>query len=173
MESSDPPFNREELICALYQELRRRAILHVRDQPPGVSFGPTALTHSVILKLWNRTDSVWGSQESFVRQASAAMRTLLVDHARNRSRAKRNSCKEFLAADEVYKSYQQHSIDLVALDEALEAFKETSPVMAEAVVLHFFGGRDLKDVAQILNIPERTFRDQWKAAKAWLKRRMR
>lgn len=109
----------------------------------------------------------------FLRQASVAMRSLLIDHARSRSSLKRQHCKEFLAADEIFKSYQKNAVDIVALDEALEELKTLKPEMAEAVVLRFFGGLKFVEIARILDISERSLRDQWDVTMSWMKRKLK
>src|SRR5262249_8763769 len=100
--------------------------------------------------------------------ASRAMRQILVDHARGRGRRKRTPPGERMSLEHAAWAYEENTVDLVALHEALERLAVDNPTMARAVDLVLFAGTTLEETARLLEIPQRTFERRWKTTRAWL-----
>lgn len=98
------------------------------------------------------------------------MRRILVDHARERNREKRGGSAEKLPLEKALQiSEREKSVDLIALDEALNRLEELSPRQARVVELRYFSGLSLDETAEILSFSRATVRNDWNIAKAWLK----
>ena len=66
--------------------------------------------------------------------------------------------------------HQEGALDLVALDEALERFGLSYPRASAVVEMKFFGGMDTREIAEVLNVSEKTILRDWSLAKTWLSR---
>ena len=96
------------------------------------------------------------------------IRRILVDHARERSAAKRGGGAKKLALDETIATPAMKDVDLVALDDALVAMAELDPQQTEVVELRFFAGLTIEETAEALGISPATVNRDWVTAKAWL-----
>lgn len=161
---------REELLETLYDELKRRASLVLKGSPPGRTLHTTALVHEAYLRLASRTDYV--DHNHFLACASTAMRHVLVDAARHRARRGRTPTGRRLCLEAVLAVYEDRSLDILALDEALTDLERRSPEMARAVELHVFGGLGLTEIARHLQLSERTFFRRWTTTRTWLMARL-
>jgi RNA polymerase sigma factor (TIGR02999 family) len=109
---------------------------------------------------------------AFLRAAAAAMRRVLVDHARTRRALKRGGEARREALDETLLRYETSAIDLVAVDEALARLESFDPELAALVDLRFFGGLTEEETARALGVSSRTVRRGWRSAKLWLAREL-
>lgn len=158
----------EGLLPLVYDELRRIAAARIRHQPPGSTLNPTALVHEAYMRLAPKGDMPgWNSRGHFFSAASEAMRRVLIDAARRRIAAKRGS--EFHKID--WSAAQPATVTderLLAIDEALERLAESRPQVAHLVKLKFFAGLTFSEAAEILDVSERTAKNWWTYARAWM-----
>src|SRR6202046_2101360 len=163
----------DRLFSETYEELRRLAS-SVRRGDPSATLNPTALVNEAWLKLANSPEIASTSRLHFKRIAARAMRQLLVEAARRRSAGKRGAGAEitvaFDAADEKVPSGRE---DLLALDHALDELARMNERQAVMVESRFFGGLDIPETAQLLDVSEATVLRDWRAAKAWLANELR
>lgn len=157
------------LLGELYAELRRRAERFMRAQPRDLTLQTTALVHEACLKIFGQERLEGIDRGHLLALASTAMRNVLVDQARARGRIKRLPPGERVPIDDLQIAYEDHAVDLLALDQALARLAAFDPPMARAVELHFFGGLSLEDTARMLAIPLRTLERRWAATRAWLR----
>jgi RNA polymerase sigma factor (TIGR02999 family) len=131
---------------------------------------PTALVHEAWLKLANSPAFVSTSQLHFKRIAARAMRQLLVESARRRSSQKRGGegRAAFVTFDEALGQPPSAEEDLLKLDAALDDLARLNPRHAAIVESRFFGGFDVNETAQLLEVSEATILRDWRAVKAWL-----
>jgi RNA polymerase sigma-70 factor (ECF subfamily) len=162
----------ESELCELYGDLRRRAEHLMRHQPRDHTLQATALVNEAYLKLIGRPELAGTPREDLFGLLCRAMRTVLIDHARRRGRLKRAGVREHLPSDDLRLSYEERSIDIVALGEALEELEKVDARMVKAVDLHFFGGLPLEETAQLIGMPQRTLERHWALTKAWLRNRI-
>jgi RNA polymerase sigma factor (TIGR02999 family) len=163
---AEPAF--PSLIGELYGELRQRAERFMRDQPRDQTLQATALVHEACLKLCGRGEREGLDRPRLLALASAAMRSVLVDHARARGRIKRSPPGRRLPIDELQLAFEERAGDLVALDAALAKLGTFDPEMVAVVDLHFFAGLAFPQVARATGIPLRTLERRWAATRAWL-----
>ncbi len=155
----------------IYNELRGLAGQYVRDIGNGIStLQPTALVHEAYLKLIKADADDWQSRTHFAAIAASAMRQALIDHLKNQNRQKRGGGWKRITLSEAYKATSPESmVDVEILDGALEQLAQLDSRAARVVELRFFGGLTEKSIANILDISERTVRNDWSMARAWLR----
>ena len=161
------------LMPLVYDELRRQASRFLRKERSGHTLQTTALINEAYLKLIDQSKVNWQNRSHFFAIASKAMRRILVDHARTRNREKRGGSAEDLPIDDALQiASPQRSVDIVALDEALERLAKLDPRQVKIVELRYFSGLTNDETAAILGISNATVRSDWSMAKAWLRQQL-
>ena len=158
----------ERLLPLVYDELRSLAKAHLAHERPGHSLQATALVHEAYLRMLSGRGPSWNNRRHFYHAAAQAMRRILIEHARKRSRLKRGGRRLQVTLDDVEGGDALPLEDLLALDEALVRLEERDPRMAEIVHLRFFAGLSVEETAAALEVSERTVKREWAAARAWL-----
>jgi len=162
----------DALVPQVYEELRRLAAAHLRDERVGHTLQPTALANEVYLRLVDQTQVHWRGRAQFLAIAARAMRQILVDHARRRGAAKRGGGQARVTLSDTAATFGQPVLDLLALDEALTALEAMHDRKARVVELRFFAGLTTKEASEALAVSETTVEDDWALARAWLRRRL-
>jgi RNA polymerase sigma factor (TIGR02999 family) len=160
-----------ELFRLVYDELHRQAAAWMRRQPRGHTLQATALVHETYLKVARR-DVAWNGRGHFFAVAARAMRSILVDHARGKRRAKRGAGRTRVPLDAVLVAFEDRALDILALDEAICELAEFDPQAARVVELKFFGGLTAQEVAEQIGVATRTVERDWETARAWLAERL-
>ena len=158
----------DELLPLVYEELRRLASHKMSLQPPGQTLQATALVHEAYLRLVGNEEKRWENRRHFFGAAAEAMRHILIDRARRRLRVRHGEKAERVLLDEIEIAAPAREEIVLQLDEALEKLAEISPGQAEIVKLRFFAGFTEPEIADVLNLSERSVQRQWSYAKAWL-----
>ena len=157
-----------ELLPLVYDELRRLAAARMAQETAGHTLQPTALVHEAWLRLAGGGRQAWQNRAHFFGAAAEAMRRILIERARRKSRLKRGSGQVMLDIADLDVAATLPDDMVLLVDEALEEFKTEEPENARVVTLKFFGGLTDREVAEITGVTERTIRRQWTYAKAWL-----
>jgi len=166
----DAPRSAAELLPLLYPELRRLAVAQMARLRPGQTLQPTALVHEAYMKLVGDTDPGWNGRGHFFGAAAQAMREILVDHARRRSAKKRGGGQEPLRIDTGFELADDAMPvdDVLAIDAALATLAKSHPRKAEIVVMRYFGGLTMDQIAEALGVTTRTAEREWRFARAVL-----
>ena len=159
----------DELFAQLYDELRRIASARLRREGPGHTLSATALTHEAWFALAAQTRTRWQGRSHFLAVASTMMRRILVDHARGKHADKRDAVMVTLT-DALPIAADGREPELLRVHEALLAFEAVDQRAAKVVELRFFGGLELEEIAEALNISLATTKRDWSVARAWLRR---
>ncbi len=163
----------EDLLPVVYEELRRLAMSRMAKEASGQTLQATALVHEAWLRLVQDGDRTWQNRAHFFGAAAEAMRRILIENARRKSRLKRGG--DLLRVDlgdvELVDTTPDEKILLI--NEALEQMETSDPEKARVVVLKFFGGLTNQEVAENLGVTERTVERHWAFAKAWLFEKIR
>jgi RNA polymerase sigma factor (TIGR02999 family) len=157
----------DELFSATYEELRRLAA-RVRREEQAETLNPTALVNEAYIKLSESLRLMPESRLHFKRIAARAMRQVLVEAARRRRARKRGGDYALVTFDEALDATLASSEDVLALDDALDTLARMNPRQAMMVEYRFFGGLDMAETAELLEISESTVLRDWRAARAWL-----
>ena len=96
------------------------------------------------------------------------MRRILVDAARKKRRAKHGGDRRRLDLDTLTLPHDDRAVDLLALNDALDALARREPVKAELVKLRYFAGLSLEEAADCLGVSPATAKRYWAVARAWL-----
>ena len=155
------------LFSVTYEELRRLAS-SVRRSDPGATLSPTMLVNEAWLKLASSPPAAVASRLHFKRIAARAMRQVLVEAARRHSAEKRGADVAFVTFDDALATTASHADEFLAIDAALEELRLVHPRQALMVESRFFGGLDITETAELLEVSEATIVRDWRAARAWL-----
>ncbi len=163
----------EELMPLVYDELHSQAARFLRRERSDHTLQATALIHETYLKLIDQRAANLESRTHFFAIAASLMRRILVDYARAKHREKRGGEAVKLSLNEdVMAGGKENSIDLMALDEALNRLAEKDAQQAKIVELRYFSGLSLEETAAALKISRTTVATDWSMAKAWLHREL-
>lgn len=168
--------NLEALLPNVYQELRRLARRHLRQQRPNHTLQTTALVHEAYLRLAADKSLAIANREHLLGLAAQLMRWILVDYERTRRAVKRGAGLTHLtlADNEAPTGEDAHKkIDLLALDRALDRLAKLDSQQSRIVELRYFGGLSIEDTSRSLGISQATVKRSWASARAWLLREIR
>ncbi len=165
--AGDPAAN-EHAFVSVYGELRRSALRAVRRGGDGLTLSPTALVNEVYLKLGESAPRSINDRAHFYSLAARAMRQILIDHQRGKYALKRGG--DVLHVELTAEPFgdASASLDYFALEQALEALKVVDRRAASVVDWHFFSGLNFLEIAELLDISDKTARRDWDSARAFL-----
>jgi RNA polymerase sigma-70 factor, ECF subfamily len=161
-----------DLLPAVYQEVRKLARSYLRRERADHTLQATALVNEAYLRLVDQREVEWNNRAHFFGIAAQVMRRVLVDHARMRKADKRGSGEQPVLLDEALVAAPDAHLDLVAVDDALAALAALDPRQAKIVELRFFGGLSIEETAEVANVSPATVKREWAAARAWLRREL-
>ncbi|MDQ3750333.1 MAG: sigma-70 family RNA polymerase sigma factor [Acidobacteriota bacterium] len=163
----------DKLLPFVYDELHRQAARYLRRERRDHTLQTTALINEAYLKLIDQREVNWESRTHFFAIAAQAMRRILVDYAKAKHRAKRGGGDIQITFDEAaLVTTDEKSIDLIALDEALNRLAIKDKQQARVVELRYFSGLNLEETAKVLEISRITAARDWAMAKAWIRREL-
>ncbi|MEO1420497.1 MAG: ECF-type sigma factor [Pseudomonadota bacterium] len=130
--------------------------------------GATALVNEAYLKLIDQTGASYRDRSHFLAVASQAMRHILIDYARRRQALRRGGDLERVQIDELFDLSDARVDELIDLNEAMEKLSELQPRQARVVECRLFGGMQLDETAEALDLSKATVKRDWTAARALL-----
>ncbi len=157
------------LFAALYDELRQIAQRELR-RGIGLALSPTTLLHETFFKVQQRSDLAFPDQSRFLAYAARAMRTLVIDYARNRQAQKRGAAFEITSLPTELPEQAADVADLEHMSAAVDELAKVDPSLAQLVDLKFFCGYSLIEIAAMRGVSERTAQRDWEKARILLKR---
>jgi RNA polymerase sigma factor (TIGR02999 family) len=166
--SRGEPQASEKLLPLVYNELRNLATARMLRESSGHTLQPTALVHEAWLRMVGDGSQSWKNRAYFFAAAAEAMRRILVEHARRKSRFKHGGGLQRLNIDEMELAQVAPDEKILLVDDALNQLERIHPERARIVVLKYFGGMTNKQVAETLSIGERSVDRHWVCAKTWL-----
>ena len=175
IEEGDPSAA-EQLLPLVYDELRKLAAQKMAQEKPGQTLQATALVHEAYVRLVDvEQPQHWNSRGHFFSAAAEAMRRILVETARHKQRVKCGAglVKQDAEPDRLLAPEPKDPVEVLAIHEALERLADKSARRAELVKLCYFLGCTINESAEILGVAPATAEEDWKYAKAWLRRELR
>lgn len=164
MSGDESASNLEQVYRTLHAIARKR----LADEQLGHTLQPTALVHEAYVKL-SSDPSVFALEKSrFYRLAAAAMRRILIDHARSKHRIKRGGAIKRDVLDVAELALAEDPTLTLALHDAIQRLEEVDAQAAKVVELRFFGGLSVEETAEALGVSDRTVKRDWQFARAWL-----
>lgn len=162
----------DELFPLVYAELRRIAGREMRREKAGRTLQTTALVHEAYLRLLKDASLSFENRAHFLGIAAHAMREILIERARARVARKRGGNSVRITLDDVMVPAPSPSIDVLALDEALQRLARLDERHAKVVELRYFGGLSVEETAVALDLSPATVKRAWTLARAWLYREL-
>jgi RNA polymerase sigma factor (TIGR02999 family) len=156
----------DRLTPLIYDELRRLARGYMRAERGSHTLQATAVVHEAFLRLIQANVDLQ-DRGHFFALASRLMRRVLVDHAKSRSRLKRNAGIRDLSVENSEQA-PSTEVDVIALDDALESLLQLEPRLAQVIELHYFGGMTYDEIAAAVGASAATVHRDIRLAKAWL-----
>ena len=169
IDSGDPQAA-EQLLPLVYDELRKLAAAKLAHEKPGQTLQATALVHEAYLRLvgsGNR-DQSWDNRGHFFVAAAEAIRRILVENARKKSRVKHGGERHRVDLEQAVSLAGKAGDDLLSLHDALSRFAALEPAKAELVKLRYFAGFSIDEAADLLGISRTSAKRYWAYARAWL-----
>jgi RNA polymerase sigma-70 factor, ECF subfamily len=160
----------DALLPVVYKELRRLAHHQLRKERPDHILQSAALVNEAYLRLVGVSPPRWESRTHFFAIAAQLMRQILVDYARRHGTAKRGGSVCKLSLEDAMATPRRSRVDIVALDDALQALARIDERQSSVVELRFFAGLSLNEISEVLEIAPATVQRDWTAARAWLHR---
>jgi RNA polymerase sigma factor (TIGR02999 family) len=157
----------DRLTPLVYDELRRLARNYMRAERGSHTLQATAVVHEAFMRLIQANVALQ-DRGHFFALASRLMRRVLVDHAKSRSRLKRNVGPRDPAINDARETPPPTDFDVIALDDALEGLQQMEPRLAQVIELHYFGGLTYDQVAAAVGASAATVHRDIRLARAWL-----
>ncbi len=161
------PAAAKDLMPLVYDQLRDLAAGYLRWDAGEPMLEPAVLVNEAYLRMAANPAGTWKSKEHFLAVAAIAMRKILIDQARRRHALKRGFGRSKVALDLVTNSGPRE-IDILEVDDALNAFAQINERACRGVELRFFAGLTHDDVARVLGVSRKTVVADWAEARAWL-----
>jgi RNA polymerase sigma factor (TIGR02999 family) len=162
----------DTLVPLIYSELRRIAHRYLRHERPDHTLQSTALVHEAYIRLMKQSTHDFQNRAHFLAISAQLMRQILVEYARHRKAMKRDASL-LVTLDNGVLVPEIKDVDLVALDDALEALAQLDIRQSRIVELKFFGGLSTDEVSIVLGISTATVKREWATARVWLRHEMR
>jgi RNA polymerase sigma factor (TIGR02999 family) len=166
--NESPESAAEDLLPMVYAELRAMAKRRMARERPGQTLQATALVHEAFLRLVGDS-AQFENRRHFFAAAAEAMRRILIEQARRKSRIRHGGEQRRTATPpEEIGIDAVNSAAMLDLDEALTRLEGLDEAMANVVKLRYFAGLSIDETASSLDISTRTVNRLWTAARAWL-----
>jgi RNA polymerase sigma factor (TIGR02999 family) len=170
IEQGDPAAA-EQLLPLIYDELRKLAAAKLAQEKQGQTLQATALVHEAYLRLvGGKASADWNGRGHFFAAAAEAMRRILIENARRKSRVKHGGGLARVELNEADVVSHLEPDELLALDEAMSRLAVEDAAKAKLVELRYFAGLSNEEAAEFLGISTATAKRHWRYAKAWLHR---
>jgi RNA polymerase sigma factor (TIGR02999 family) len=157
----------EQVFQMVYRDLHGLARRELARRPAPATLGATALVHEAYLKLAERVPG-WNDRRHFFAVAARAMRQILVDHVRQKLADKRGAGAAHVPLEETRIGVENHLVDILILDRALERLEGLGERLARVVELRYFAGLSVEETAEALEVTTRTVKRDWRKARALL-----
>lgn len=154
----------------VYEELRRLAAQMMARERPGQTLQATALVHEAWLRLSGSNRQEWQGPAHFFSAAAEAMRRILVDNARRKSRVRHGGQLERVECELIDLPIAADDEKCLQVNDALERLEQIYPRQAEVVKMRMFIGLEVQEIAAALHASEKTVQRDWTFATAWLSR---
>lgn len=162
----------DQLIEMVYPEMQKIALRYLQHERVDHTLQSTALVHEAYMRLVQQPDKQWANRSHFFAVASRIIRGILVDYARARLTVKRGAGAPQISLSSAMIGQDPAEVDLLDLDNALNALAKLDPQQSQIVEMRFFGGLSIEETAEVLKVSPSTVKRDWIMAKTWIRRQM-
>ncbi len=166
------PHAAEELLPLVYGELRKLAESWLARTPPGQTLQSTALVHEAYLRLIGDMDVTWENRGHFFFAAARAMRDILVERARRKAALRHGGGRKRLDLEHLELAIDAPPDEILALEAALAGLERDDPDKHRLVMLRFYAGLTMEEIAQMLNRSRATLDREWRYIRVRLYREL-
>jgi RNA polymerase sigma-70 factor (ECF subfamily) len=170
LSSAPNPAAADSLLPLVYTELRDLAGRYFNGERQDHILQPTELVHEAYVRMVDLTKIEWQGRTHFYAIGATTMRRILVEQARKRDRKKRGGDPERVSLEDGLALSKEKSVDVLAVEEALQELESNDPRAAKVIEMKFFGGMTEVEIAEKLDVSRRTVQNEWRLAKAWLRK---
>lgn len=163
----------DELLAAVYDELRILARSKMSKERQGHTLQATALVHEAWMSLDQGSPGKWKNRRHFLGAAAEAMRRILVDHARKQKALKRGGGEAKVELNESLVEFAAPPEEVLSIHEILAELEDADPQAAELVKMRYFVGLTMQETADALGLKKRTAEGIWEYGRTWMHRRLR
>jgi RNA polymerase sigma factor (TIGR02999 family) len=160
----------DRLVPLVYEDLQGIAHRRLAAERHDHTLDTQTLVHEAWIRMVDHTSVDWQSRAHFFALSAGLIRRVLVDHARTKARLKRGGNAVVVPLRDELDGTESDPVDLLVLDEALDALGDRDPRLRRVVECRFFGGMTVPDTAEALGVSLRTVERDWTRAKAYLYR---
>jgi RNA polymerase sigma factor (TIGR02999 family) len=161
------------LFDTTYRELRRLARARLRAGGRDALLDTSALVHESYLRFARARGLQLEDRVHFMRYAGRVMRSVIVDFARRRSADRRGGAARNHVTLRTDAGADAGADQILRIHEALGDLEKLDPRMARVVELRYFGGLSELEIAEALEVTDRTVRREWQKARLWLAQALR
>jgi RNA polymerase sigma factor (TIGR02999 family) len=162
----------DELVPIVYEQLRRLAHSQLAKESPGQSLQTVDLVHEAYLRLVG-SDQDWQGKGHFLAAAAEAMRRILVERARKKSRIKYGGRYARIELSDAAAKAESSPDEVITVSEMLDSLEKQHPLEAQIVKLHYFAGLSISEAGRAIGLPRTTAHRHWTFARAWLREAIR
>lgn len=161
----------DQLLTAVYSELRRLASRYMSNERSSHTLQPTALVHEAWLRFASG-EAAAKNRSHFLALAAGVMKDVLIDHARRKLAAKRGGPKEMVSFDDSVDLQCEGPAEMIELADCIEKLKQLDERQGRLIEFRVFGGMSFEEAAEALDISLATAKRDWLIARAWLYREL-
>jgi len=161
-----------QLMPLVMDQLKAQARRYLERERSDHTLQATALVNEAYIRLIDQAKVKWQNRTHFFAVCAQIMRRILVDHARLRRAQKRGGAAKKLEVDDLSGLFGERTVDIVALDDALQELAKIDERQARIVELRFFGGLGIEEAAEVVGVSRATANREWAMARAWLHMQM-
>jgi RNA polymerase sigma-70 factor (ECF subfamily) len=170
----DGNLDAKALFVELYPELHKMAQRYMSFENKADTLQATGLLHEAYVKLIDQSKVDWQGRTHFMAVSAQAMRRILVDNARAKLRTKRGGDIQKISLDEGWMAMSPEKEEhVLAIEDALKKLEKLDETQADIVVLRFFGGFSVQEVAYQYGWSKRKVEAEWTVIKAWLRKELK
>lgn len=162
----------DRLVPLVYEDLKRIARIQLRRGRIGNTLDTGALVNEAYLRLVDQTQATWRDRAHFFAVSAIAMRQIVVDYARRRSRLKRGGDVAIVPLDDAQEPGAREADHVLEIDLALKKLTAIDERLARVVECRYFAGLTEEETATALGISVRTAQREWFKARAWLRQEL-
>jgi len=165
---------RDALFAAAYDELRRLARSRLRDGGRNTVLETTSLVHECYLRFLGAGELRAEDRRTFFAYASQVMRSVILNNVRERQAERRGGdVPQLTLSTEIEAGLSTDESTLLKVQEALEVLEQADSRLAQVALMRYFGGYTEQEIADTLNVTERTVRRDWERARLILREALR
>lgn len=162
----------DHLFTLIYNDFRGLAKGYLAREAHADTMQATALVNEAYLRLVDQVHVDWKNRSHLLAVGAIAMRRILVNHAIAAKRDKRGGAAARVTLSENLIGAEQN-LDVLAVNQAIDALAKLNSRHAKLVELRFFGGLSVPEVASVLGLSVSTVEKDWRFCSAWLKTALR